>query len=359
MDELFFRVSEADVKGARPSIAPEKLLRAMLLQILFSIQSERQFMEQTQYNMLFRWFIGLAMEDSVWVPTVFSKNRQRLIEHDAVVALFNELLETAENKDWLPGEHFSVDGMLMQAWAGDKSFVRKDGGGDAGSGGGFKGPGRSNDTHGSRTDPDSNLYGKGKTGSELRYMGTRSPTTATAGRRRDDQAGDGFAEREAAKVIISDARQATASPDTQITFGADKGYHAAEFIKALHRMKVTPHVPQIKSGRRSAVADELAQSEGYAISQRKRKFIEQGFGWAKFVGPIRQVMVRGIKKVDQLFVLTMAAYTLVRMRTLAESVRWLRRGSARAPNEPQIRENSDGSEPGTPKSRNRRVQCTG
>lgn len=127
MDGLFSRMYEADIKGGRPSIALEKLLRAMLLQILFSIRSERQLMEQTQYNMLFRWFIGLAMDDAVWVATVFSKNRQRLIEHYAVVAVFNEVLDTAQKKDWLSGEHFSVDGTLIQAWAGHKSFVRKDG----------------------------------------------------------------------------------------------------------------------------------------------------------------------------------------------------------------------------------------
>lgn len=319
MDELFSRMYEADIKGGRPSIAPEKLLRAMLLQILFSIRSERQLMEQTQYNMLFRWFIGLAMDDAVWVPTVFSKNRQRLIEHDAVVAFFNEVLETAENRDWLSGEHFSVDGTLIQAWAGHKSFVRKDGDDDGDSGGDFRGQLRSNDTHESKTDPDSRLYRKGKTGSELRYMGhtltdNRHGLVVNA---MVTQA-DGFAEREAAKAMIWDARQATASADAEVTLGADKGYDAGEFIQALKDMKVTPHVAQNKSRRRSAVADEIARSEGYAISQRKRKLIEQGFGWAKFVGPIRQVMVRGIKKVDQLFVLTMAAYNLVRMRTLAE-----------------------------------------
>lgn len=320
MDTLFTRMYEADIKGGRPSIAPEKLLRAMLLQILFSIRSERQLMEQTQYNMLFRWFIGLSMDDAVWVPTVFSKNRQRLIEHDAVVAFFNEVLETAEKKDWLSGEHFSVDGTLIRAWAGHKSFVRKDGGDDdAGGSGTFKGQRRSNDTHESKTDPDAKLYRKGKTGSELRYMGhtltdNRHGLVVNA---MVTQA-DGFAERDAAKAMIWDARQATARAGAEVTLGADKGYDAGEFIEELHRMKVTPHVAQNKSGRRSAVADEIAQSEGYAISQRKRKLIEQGFGWAKFVGPIRQVMVRGIKKVDQLFVLTMAAYNLVRMRTLAE-----------------------------------------
>ncbi len=276
-------------------------------------------MKQTQYNMLFRWFIGLAMDDAVWVPTVFTKNRRRLIERDAVVAFFNEVLETAGRKDWLSGEHFSVDGTLIQGWAAHKSFVRKDGDDDAGSGEDFKGQRRSNETHESKTDPDSKLYRKGKTGSELRYMGhTLSDNRHGLVVNAMVTQADGFAEREAAKVMIWDARQAAESADSEITLGADKGYDAAEFIEALHRMKVRPHVAQNKSGRRSSVADEIARSEGYAISQRKRKLIEQGFGWVKLVGLLRQVMVRGIKRVDQLFVLTMAAYNLVRMRTLAE-----------------------------------------
>jgi len=321
MDELFSRMYEADIKGGRPSIAPEKLLRAMLLQILFSVRSERQLMEQTQYNLLFRWFIGLSMDDPVWVPTVFTKNRQRLIEHDAVVAFFNEVINTAEKKHWLSGEHFSVDGTLIQAWAGHKSFVAKDGSDDddAGGTGGFKGKKRSNETHESKTDPDSRLFRKGKTASELRYMDhtltdNRHGLVVNAMVTR----ADGYAEREAAKAMIKDARQAVADPAVEVTLGADKGYDAAEFIDELQRLKVTAHVAQNKSGRSSAVPDEIAATEGYAISQRKRKLIEQGFGWAKFVGPIRQVMVRGIKKVDQLFVLTMAAYNLTRMRALAE-----------------------------------------
>ena len=314
MGELFSRMYAEDVKGGRPSIAPEKLLRAMLLQVLYSIRSERQLMEQTEYNLLFRWFIGLSMDDAVWVPTVFSKNRERLIEHDAVVAFFNQVLEQADKKKWLSKEHFSVDGTLIQAWAGHKSFVRRDGEDDA-DGGDFRGKSRSNETHESSTDPDSRLYRKGKTASELRFMGhtlmeNRNGLVVNA---MVTQA-NGYAEREAAKAMVADARQV--NPEGEITLGADKGYDAAEFIEALQDMKVTPHVAQNKSGRTSAVPDEVAASEGYALSQQKRKLIEQGFGWGKFIGPIRQVMVRGIKKVDQLFVMTMAAYNLVRMRTL-------------------------------------------
>ncbi len=320
MDGVFSAMYEADVKGGRPSVAPEKLLRAMLLQVLFSIRSERQLMEQTEYNMLFRWFIGLSMDDAVWVPTVFTKNRERLIQHQAVVVFFNEVLAVAKKKRWLSGEHFSVDGTLIQAWAGHKSFVPKDGDDDdAGGIGGFEGKKRSNETHESKTDPDARLFRKGKTASELRYMG-HTLTDNRHGLVVDAMAtrADGYAEREAAKVMIAKARHALADSRVEVTLGADKGYDAKEFIAELQRLNVTPHVAQNKSGRSSAVPDEIAQSEGYALSQRKRKLIEQGFGWAKSVGSIRQVMVRGIAKVGQQFVLTMAAYNLVRMRTLAE-----------------------------------------
>jgi transposase len=316
IEPLLSGMYAADIKGGRPSIAPEKLLRAMLLQIFYSIRSERLLMEQTQYNLLFRWFIGLSMDDTVWVPTVFTKNRERLIAHDAVIELFNEVLAIANKNEWLSGEHFSVDGTLIQAWAGHKSFARKDSSDD--DTGNFKNKKRSNDTHESTTDADARLYRKGKTASELRFMGhtlsdnrhglIASAVVTTA---------DGYAEREAAKVMIADAKQ-VAHEKVLITLGADKGYDAAEFIEALTEMKVAPHVAQNTSNRRSAVPDHIAATDGYVISQQKRKLIEQGFGWAKFIGPIRQVMVRGLKRVDQLFVLTMAAYNLTRMRTLGQ-----------------------------------------
>ena len=319
MDVLFSSMYEADIKGGRPSIAPEKLLRAMLLQVFYSIRSERQLMEQTQYNLLFRWFIGLAMDDAVWVPTVFTKNRERLIEHGAVIELFNLVLEQAEHQGLLSGEHFSVDGTLIQAWAGHKSFARKDGSDDESDNGNFKGKGRSNDTHESSTDADARLYCKGDNASRLRYMGhtlidNRHGLIANA----MVTTADGFAEREAAKAMINDARQVPDNPNAEITLGADKGYDAKEFIDALQEMNVTPHVAQNTAGRRSAVPDAIAASVGYAISVQKRKLIEQGFGWAKTVGRMRQVMVRGLKKVDQMFVLTMAAYNLTRMRSLGQ-----------------------------------------
>ncbi len=324
MDDLFAQMYAAYIKGGRPSIAPEKLLRAMLIQVLYSVRSERQLMEQTQYNLLFRWFIGLAMDDAVWVPTVFSKNRERLIEHDAVIEFFNQIVQQAQEQELLSGEHFSVDGTLIQAWAGHKSFVRKDRRDDDGNAnanaGNFKDQRRSNDTHESTTDGDARLYRKGKTASELRFMGH----TLT-----DNRHGlvvsavvtqaDGHAEREAAKAMINDARQALPGDEPiTITLGADKGYDAKEFIEALREMNVLPHVAQNKSGRQSAVSDRIADSEGYVISQQKRKLIEQGFGWAKTVGHMRQVLVRGIKKVDQMFVLTMAGYNLTRLRSLGQ-----------------------------------------
>ena len=266
MGELFAQMYEDEVKDSRPSIAPEKLLRAMLLQVLYSIRSERKLLEQTQYNLLFRWFIGLSMDD-------------------AVVAFFNAVLSQADKKQWLSKEHFSVDGTLIQAWAGHKSFVRKNGQDDA-DGSDFRGQSRSNDTHESSTDPDSRLYRKGNTASELRFMGhalieNRNGLVVNA---MVTQA-DGYAVREAAKAMIADARQ------------------------------VTPHVAQNQPGRSSAVPDEIAASAGYALSQQRRKLIRQGLGWAKFIVPIHHVMVRGIKKVGQRFMLTMAAYNLLLMRT--------------------------------------------
>jgi hypothetical protein len=218
--------------------------------------------------------------------------------------------------DWLSGEHFGLDGTLIQAWAGHKSFARKDRSDD--DSGNFKGQSRSNETHESTTDADGRLYRQGNTASELRFMGhtlsdnrhglIASALVTTA---------EGFAEREAAKVMIADAKQ-VAGEKAQITLGADEDYDAAEFIAALTAMWVLPHVVHNTSGRSSAVPDRIAQTARYGISQQKRKRIAQGFGWAKFIGPLRQVMVRGLKIVDQLFVLTMAAYNLTRMRTLEQ-----------------------------------------
>ena len=325
MDNLFAGMYEADTKGAgAPASHPRSCCARCSCRSSSASARSVSSWSRPNTTSLYRWFIGLAMDDAVWVPSVFTKNRERLIAHDAIIELFNHIVETADRKGWLSGEHFSVDCTLIQAWASHRSFVRKDGGDDdAGNNTtgstSFKGQSRSNDTHASRTDGDARLYRKGKTASELRYMGhtlsdNRHGLIANA---MVTQA-DGFAEREAAKVMIKDARQAAASPDTEVTLGADKGYDAQEFVQACQDMGVIPHVAQNTSGRRSAVPDAIAASEGYALSQRKRKLIEQGFGWAKTVGGIRQVMVRGLKRVDHLFVLTMTAYNLTRMRSLGQ-----------------------------------------
>ena len=335
MNGLFQAMYAADIKGGRPSIAPEKLLRAMLLQVFYSVRSERMLIEQIQYNMLYRWFVGLAIDDAVWVPTVFTKNRERLIKHDAIIELFNQVLAIAQAHHLLSNEHFSVDGTLIQAWAGHQSFIAKaptalcqddkppstptaPAPSLSSETDRFKGQRRSNATHQSTTDADARLYCKGDNASRLRFMGhalteNRNGLVVNGCVTRVD----GYCEREAAKAMIQDSVQAHDTPRPQITLGADKGYDAKEFIDAcIDEIGVVPHVAQNKSGRASSVPDAIASTEGYAISMQKRKRIEQVFGWAKTVGAMRQVRVRGLARGDQMFMLTMAAYNLTRLRTI-------------------------------------------
>lgn len=313
---------EAEAKGRWPSIAPEKLLRAMSLQVRHCLRSEHQLMEQAQYNLLFCWFIGFSIDYAVWVPTVLRMNRERLTKHDAVITFFNEVVAISQERDLLSGENFSGDGTLTQALTGHRSHVAKDddpASGDRGEGANFKDDRRSNEPHESETDPDARLYRKGNTATELQYVGyTLSDNRDGLITSADVTTADGYAEKEVAKVMIKDARQVLGEPEREVTLGADKGYDALEFIEACVDINVMPYVAQNKSGRKSAVRDEIAQSEGYWVSQRKRKLFEQGFGWAMTVGGIRQLIVRGIKRVDQMFVLTMAAYNLVRMDTLVQ-----------------------------------------
>jgi transposase len=324
MDSVFSRMYESDAKGGRPSIAPEKLIRALLLQVLYSIRSERMLMEQISYNMLFRWFVGLAMDDVVWDHSTFSKNRDRLMAHDVMVSLFNETVETARARGHLSGEHFSVDGTLIQAWAGHKSFVPKaksdddsPPNGGAGSHENWHGEKRSNDTHESSTDSQARLFRKSRgTGAMLCYMGhvltdNRHGLVVNA---QVTQA-NGTAERDTAAEMLADAAQFA---DTSITVGADKHYDTAGFVATCRAHGVTPHVAQ-NNGRAggSAIDGRTTRWAGYAVSQRKRKCIEQVFGWSKTVGRIRQAMFRGLQRVDQLFLLTQGAYNLTRMRTLA------------------------------------------
>ena len=316
MDEKFSAMYEADIKGGRPSIAPEKLMRAMLLQVLYSVRSERQLVEQIQYNLLFRWFVGLAIEDAVWNHSVFSKNRDRLIEHDVVTDLFNATIEMADKRGLLSGEHFSVDGTLIQAWASHKSLRRKDGKDDDGPPENWHGQRRSNDTHESATDPDARLYRKSDAAPALlSYLG-HVLTDNRHGLVVNVQASlaGGTAEREAAAQMLA----GVAKRCKRVTVGADKGYDTRGFVEACRDINVTPHVAQnINRRGGSAIDERTTRHVGYDVSQRKRKCIEQCFGWGKLIGPIRQVMVQGLDKVDQLLTLTMTAYNLTRLRTLA------------------------------------------
>ena len=317
MDGKFSAMYEADIKGGRPSIAPEKLMRAMLLQVLYSVRSERQLVEQIQYNLLFRWFVGLAIEDAVWNHSVFSKNRDRLIEHEAVTELFNATVGMAQQRGLLSGEHFSVDGTLIQAWASHKSMRRKDGSDDGRPPEDWRGEPRSNDTHESTSDPDARLYRKSNAAPALpSYLG-HVLTDNRHGLVVDVQASTshGTAERDVAAQMLADV----ASPGRRVTIGADKAYDTRGFVKACRDINVTPHVAQnsTRNGG-SAIDGRTTRHFGYEISQRKRKRIEQCFGWGKVIGPIRQVMVQGLDKVNQLLTLTMAAYNLTRLRTLAQ-----------------------------------------
>lgn len=309
----------------RESIAPEKLVRALLLQVFYSVRSERQLMEQMRYNLLFRWFVGLAIDDDVWDHSVFSKNRDRLLAHEVVESFFAEVMALADKKGLLSKEHFSVDGTLIQAWASQKSFSPKDGSDDqTPSGGGrnaladWKGRPRSNDTHASTTDPDSRLYRKShNTASILCYQGhvlMENRTGLVVGAVVSHA--DGTGERTAALAMLD-----TVPGSRPRTVAADKAYDTADFVAACRQRNVTPHVAQ-NDGRRggSAIDGRTTRHGGYRVSQTIRKRIEEHFGWGKTVGRIRQTVFRGIKRVDQHFKLTMTASNIVRMARILIAV---------------------------------------
>ena len=305
----------------RPSIAPEKLLRALLLQALYTVRSERLLMEQLDYNLLFRWFVGLNMDDPIWVASTFSKNRERLLAGDIAHAFFAQVLAQARERNLLSDEHFTVDGTLIEAWASQKSFKRKDSAppasppDDPGNPSiDFRGERRTNATHASTTDPEARLYKKA-TGQEakLAYLGhvlmenrhglvvDSCVTLAT-----------GTAEREAALAM------AEAIPGQhRVTLGADKNYDTHDFVRDVRELQVTPHVAQKTSGRSSAIDGRTTRHPGYAVSQRKRKCVEEIFGWLKTVGLLRKVRHRGLARVGWIFTFAAAVYNLVRMRTLA------------------------------------------
>ena len=346
LDAEFDQLYAAD---GRPSIAPERLIRASLLQILFSVRSERQLMEQMQYNLLFRWFVGLGIDDPVWVPTVFTKNRDRLLTTEMARKVLAAILAHREVAPLLSDEHFSVDGTLIKAWASMKSFQPKpettppddEDPGDPPSRAAvdlpaakidpetapmprpsrqnrnaevdFRGEKRSNATHASTTDPDARLYRKSPgTGAVLCFMGhalmeNRSGLIVQG----DLTRADGHAERKAALDMI----QAHSPGSTrQLTLGADKGYDSADFVRDLRRACVTPHVA--RKARHSAIDGRTTRHAGYALSQKHRKRIEEPFGWAKTIGVMAQTVYRGIERVRSRFILTMAAANLARLPRL-------------------------------------------
>jgi transposase len=320
MDPLFAAMYAA---GGRDSIAPEKLLRALLLQVLYGVRSERMVIEQLGYNLLFRWFVGLSMQDDPWDHSSFSKNRDRLIAHDACAVLFDEVLAQARAQGLLSAEHFSVDGTLVRAWASQKSFVPKDGPAPPSSGAksnpevNFRGQQRTNDTHASRTDPDSRLYRKSKNAEALPYyMGhaLMENRNALVVDQRLTHA-SGMAEREAAVEMLA------AQPgETRKTVGADKGYDTADFVADCRALGVTPHVAQNTKNRASAIDERTTRHPGYAVSQIIRKLIETIFGDSKQHGTLRQLKLRGIKRAELVFALTMTAVNLRRLPKLfAES----------------------------------------
>ena len=296
----------------RPSIAPEYLLRALLLQVFYSIRSEVLLVEQIDYNLLFRWFVGLGMDDAVWEHSVFSKNRDRLLTSMVAQRFFAEVNRRATK--FMSDEHFTVDGTLIQAWASQKSFRSKDGS-DDGDGTDFHGQKRSNETHESTTDADARLYKKsyGKE-SKLSYLGhalveNRNGLIAAA----MVTHADGFAERDAALLMLKQKQQDRSG---RITVGADKAYDTKDFVNTVRELNVTPHVTKNDKGRRSNLDRRTTRHPGYAISLSRRWLVEKGFGWLKQTGPLRQVKLRGLEKVDWLFVFSCAAHYLLRLPRL-------------------------------------------
>ena len=305
----------------RPSIPPEKLLRAMLLQTFYSIRSERLLMERLEYDLLFRWFVGIGVDDAAWDHSVFSKNRDRLLDGDIAAKFLSAVLAQPTVKKLLSTDHFSVDGTLIEAWASMKSVKPKDGSGERPAEGGgrnterdFHGQKRSNDTHASTTDPEARLYRKGR-GKEAKlcFMGhglmeNRHGLLVDACL----TLADGHAERVAALHMI----EPRADRPQAITLGADKAYDAEDFINELRSMKVTPHVAQNTNGRSSAIDGRTTRHGGYAVSQRIRKRIEEAFGWIKVVAGQEKTKFRGRDRVGWAFTFVAAAYNLVRLPKL-------------------------------------------
>lgn len=321
LKRLSGRLSRMYSDVGRPSIPPEQLLRALMLQGLYTIRSERQLMEQLDYNLLYRWFVGLSMDDPVWVPTVFTKNRDRLLEGDIAEAFFSQVMVIARRENLLSDEHFTVDGTLLEAWASLKSFKKKDDKTEpptAGPGNptvNFHGEKRSNETHQSTTDPDARLYRKGA-GKEAKmsYMGhlvmdnrhglVVSSTVTIA---------SGTAEAEAALEMLKHLKRKGIRPKT---VGADRWYDQKKVVKALRKLKITPHVAQKTDERYTAIDNRTTRHKGYLISQQKRKLIEQVFGWKKVIAMLRKLHHRGKRKVGWVFTFVSALFNMMRINNL-------------------------------------------
>jgi transposase len=304
----------------RRSIPPEKLLRTLLLQVLYTVRSERMLMEQLEYNLLFRWFVGLNMDEPVWDVTVFTKNRERLLKADIARKFFEQVLKQAQALDLMSDEHFTVDGTLLEACAGLKSFKRADGAEDPAPDDpgnptvDFHGEKRGNQTHQSTTDPDA-MLAKKSAGKEakLSYSGhvlmeNRNGLVADV----EVLQANGTAERNAALVMIEKI-----PGDQPVTVGADRAYDTKDFVKETRTMNATPHVAQNNKGRTSAIDGRTTRHPGYAVSQQKRKRVEEIFGWMKTVGGMRKLRHRGLELVGWMFTFAAAAYNLVRIRNLA------------------------------------------
>jgi transposase len=316
------RFEEMYSRTGRPSIPPEKLLRALLLQMLYSVRSERLLMEEIDYNILFRWFVGMNLDDEVWDPTTFTKNRERLLDGDVARVFLNSVVEAAKAQGWTSDEHFTVDGTLLEAWAGLKSFKPKDEKvsappDDPGNPTvDFHGEKRSNQTHESTTDPDAMLARKGN-GKEAKLCYTGNLLTENRNGlivNTEVFQSNGTAERDAALAMLEQI------PGTnRVTVGADKGYDTRDFVAECRNLNVTPQVAQNeKRPGGSAIDQRTTRHAGYKISQVKRKRIEECFGWLKTVALMRKVRHRGIHKVGWVFTFAAAAYNLVRMRNLSK-----------------------------------------
>ena len=321
LEKLSPRFAALYAEGGRPSIAPEYLLRALLVQILYTIRSERVLMEQLQYNLLFRWFVGLSMDAPVWDHSVFSKNRDRLLDGDIATKFLQQVLEEARSRKLLSDEHFTVDGTLIEAWAGQKSFQKKgqrsdketdDPGNPTVS---FHGEKRANATHQSTTDPESQLYRKGPgKESKLSFMGhvVMDNRYGLVVSTRYTQA-TGRAERDAAHEM---AKRMKKHRRARITLGADKSYDTEDFVHKMRTLKVTPHVAQNDTNRSSAIDERTTRHTGYLVSQRKRKLVEEIFGWLKTVGLMRKSRHKGVKRGGWMFTFTTAVYNLIRIRNI-------------------------------------------